>query len=233
MSQTIGQETVLKLLQGTAADYDRMVDESTLGLDTEWKAALISKMHQPRHVLDLACGTGILTFMVLQRFPEALVTGVDLQWDYLAIAEQRSQTLGLTSRTEFHHAAVEDFEGNSKRYDHVISCYLPKYAELDILVSRLLTWSAPRARVILHDFTHPTDEQVERNLQRHYDRWLQRASRKNPHWVTCFRDLYSVVRDSDWSVQLPRLLRDAGFEDVRTESCNHDCAAFVTAIAPA
>jgi demethylmenaquinone methyltransferase/2-methoxy-6-polyprenyl-1,4-benzoquinol methylase len=233
MPQTIGQETVLKLLQGTAADYDRMVDESTLGLDSEWKALLTSKMHQPNRVLDLACGTGILTFMVLQRFPEIFVTGVDLQQDYLAVAQQRSQMLGLSAQTEFHHAAVEEFEGHSNGYDHVISCYLPKYAELDVLVSRLLTWCAPRARVILHDFTHPTDEQVERNLQRHYDRWLQRASRRNPHWVTCFRDLYSVVRDSDWSVRLPRLLCHAGFQEVRTESCNHDCAAFVTAIAPA
>jgi len=232
MPQTIGQETVLKLLSGTAEDYDQMVEISTLGFDSEWKSKVIAKMEQPEHVLDLACGTGILTYMALREFPDIQVTGVDLQEDYLDIARQRATVRGLDAQTRFHRTAVEDFDGVESGYDHIISCYLPKYADLEILVARLLQWSAPGARIILHDFSHPTDADVERNLERHYERWIQRAARQYPHWITCFRDLYDVVRSSDWTLRLPALLNEAGFLDVDAETLNHGCATIVTARAP-
>ncbi len=45
--------------------------------------------HQPRRILDVACGTGRLEEMVLQLDPEAHITGVDLSPQMIEVARQR------------------------------------------------------------------------------------------------------------------------------------------------
>ena len=226
---TPGQATVLRFLGGTADDYDRVVAESTGGMDAHWKRWVLDRMDAPREVLDLASGTGILSFMVLDRFPDAHVTGVDLQAEYQAVARARAQARGLRDRTTWHRAAVEEVELPTGRFDHVISCYLPKYADRPVLAQRLARWCAPGARVILHDFAHPSHPKLERQLKARYDTWLERVRRERPHWVSCFEGLHDVVRDSPWTEDLPPLLRAAGFEEVELQRLNYGCAALVTA----
>jgi len=230
--QTPGQATVLRFLGGTADDYDEVVAASTGGLDAHWKHWILKRMVAPRHVLDLASGTGILSFLVLDRFPDAHVTGVDLQETYQAVAVGRSLQRGLTERTTWVRAAVEDAEVPAGRFDHVISCYLPKYADRPVLAERLARWCAPWGRVLLHDFAHPEDPHVEAILRARYERWLETVRRERPYWVHCFEGLYDFVRESPWTEDLPVLLREHGFEDVAVTRVHKGCAAFVTAVKP-
>jgi ubiquinone/menaquinone biosynthesis C-methylase UbiE len=232
-AKTEGQETVLRFLGGTADDYDLIVAESTGGLDAHWKRWILDRMEEPREVLDLASGTGILSFMVLDRFPESRVTGVDLQEAYQAVAVGRSEQRGLTERTEWHRSAVEDVELPDGRYDHIITCYLPKYADRPVLAERLARWCAPGGQLFLHDFAHPTDAKVEAVLHERYVRWLDKMERERPYWVPCFEGLYEFVRQSPWTEDLPPLLEQHGFEDVAVTHVHKGCAAFVTGRKPA
>jgi SAM-dependent methyltransferase len=49
-------------------------------------------------VLDLGCGTGSLMLSVLERFPEALVYGIDFDATLLALAERRLAKFGKRAR---------------------------------------------------------------------------------------------------------------------------------------
>lgn len=220
------------ILGGTADDYDQVVAESTGGQDAHWKRWILDRMERPREVLDLASGTGILSFLVLDRFPEARVTGVDMQADYMAVAVGRAEQRGLTDRTEWQHAAVEDAVLPEGKYDHVITCYLPKYADRPLLAKNLARWTAPGGRLLLHDFAHPSDPKVEAMLHERHRRWLEKVRTESPHWVPCFENLYDIVKQSTWTQDLPPLLRDAGFEDVKLTSQSYGCSAVVTARKP-
>ena len=222
-----GQSAVLRFLAGTADDYDRLVAEATGGWDHRWKRWMLDRMRAPRRVLDLASGTGILSFQVLERFPDAHVTGIDMQDAYLAIARTRATAQGLGQRLRLLHGTVEDADVSGS-FDHVVSCYLAKYADRDRLAARLATWCAPGARVLLHDFAHPTDAGVERALRALYDRWMARV-RTRPQWTACFEGLYDYVRESPWVDDLPVALRDAGFHSVTTTRLGYGCAAVVEA----
>lgn len=51
---------------------------------------------QPQRILDLGCGTGSMTIMLKQTFPEANVIGIDLSPYMLAVADKKAQHAGLT-----------------------------------------------------------------------------------------------------------------------------------------
>ena len=79
------------LFASIAARYDGMNRVMSLGCDRRWRRASLASVDLPPQatVLDVACGTGDFTEAVLQRFPTAAVTGVDLTPEMLAIARRK------------------------------------------------------------------------------------------------------------------------------------------------
>ena len=74
-----------------AGVYDRMNRILSLGLDVWWRRKAVSLVGgAPARILDLACGTGDLTFALAERFPRASVVGVDLTPAMLARARARN-----------------------------------------------------------------------------------------------------------------------------------------------
>lgn len=79
-----------RFFSGNGATYEHIANLSTLGLDLWWKRKILNKIPQnPTQIVDQACGTGLLTFKIAQRFPLCRIVGVDLQDEYLGIAKKR------------------------------------------------------------------------------------------------------------------------------------------------
>ena len=122
-----------RFFSGNSATYEHIANISTLGLDRRWKRKILNKIPQnPTQIIDQACGTGLLTFKIAQRFPLCRIVGVDLQGEYLGIAKKKAEALQLTT-VDFIHSKAEDIvlEGD---FDCITSCYLAKYADLGLLV---------------------------------------------------------------------------------------------------
>lgn len=69
--------------------YDWVVSWSSA--ETSFRPALVELAAQgePRHVLELGCGTGTLTWALARRLPVANVTGIDADHGALHIARQK------------------------------------------------------------------------------------------------------------------------------------------------
>jgi len=62
-------------------EYDRLLHLMTLTFDSVWRNRMLSKIdfRQEVRVLDLACGTGLVTFELGHRAtPGSIVVGLDL-----------------------------------------------------------------------------------------------------------------------------------------------------------
>lgn len=74
-----------------AERYDFATRALSLGGDARWKRKLIGALpDEAEAVLDLACGTGDLCFLLAERFPDAAVEGLDLTREMLDIAAHRN-----------------------------------------------------------------------------------------------------------------------------------------------
>lgn len=70
------------------------------------------------HILDLGCGVGAAGLCTLYRLPKAQLTGLDIQGDHVALAQENAALNDMQSRAEFLTGDVRDFQ--DQRFDHVI-----------------------------------------------------------------------------------------------------------------
>ena len=97
MSINSPKSLVLKFFTNTSGSYDKVVHWATFGRDGIWKKEILNKICG-KSILDLACGTGILTRKIAQRFPYADVIGVDMSTSYLDVARLRAEKVFIDLR---------------------------------------------------------------------------------------------------------------------------------------
>lgn len=225
MNDSARARLVSTIFAGTAPSYDEIAAAASLGEDRRWKEALLSHLDAPGRVLDLACGTGILSFMIRDRFPGAEVVGLDVSAAHLDAARDRAR-LRRDGGVRFVLGAAESV-ALPGQFEAVTSCYLPKYADLPLLVSRVAECLSSGGLVAMQDFTYPEHPVVQKAWERHFDRLQELARDKWPEAIRMFDLLPDVIRKSTWVNDLVRLLLAQGFEGVEVKRLTWGAAAMV------
>lgn len=208
------RDYVKRFFRDTGETYDTIVRLGTCGIDGVWKRRMLQELGEPRRILDLACGTGILTLAIARRFPDADVVGVDITAGYLDVARRKAARLGLT-RVRFEHGWAEDVAAD-RPFDAITSSYLAKYADLPRLVPRLLPLLAPRGRMLFHDFSYPHHRVLAAMWERYMVLLRIVLGRRYPEWNEVLIELPDLIRRTTWVADAAAALTAAGLE-VQTE----------------
>lgn len=221
-------ELVNRFFSGTGRTYDFMVNFATFGIDRRWKRRMVDLLPpDPARVLDLACGTGILTLAIARRHPDCQVVGVELRDEYLAIARKKAQKLGIQN-VEWILSRAEDYR-SSALFDCVCSSYLAKYADLKRLTRNTREMLNEDGLLLMHDFTYPPRAHLVR-IWRLYFKILQLAgSRLFPAWREIFYGLPRLIEQTRWVSELQDALRENGFRQIRMEYLTAYGSAIITA----
>ena len=227
-----GRSLISKFFPGTGKSYDVVARRASLGLDARWKRRALA--HMPRSsssILELAAGTGILTSMLLDQYPSARVTAVDVTEDYVAVAKAKLAARGDGHRVTFLHGNAEsaEFEGP---FDSCVSSYIPKYCDLDALARNVDRALTPGATVVFHDFNHPRGG-FPRLVWRAWFGVLHLVAPTIwPEWAPTFdRDLMSLIKTSDWPKRSRAAFAALGY-DVGREHLTGHAATIVWARKP-
>jgi SAM-dependent methyltransferase len=103
----------------TASDpdaYEQMMGRWSRKLAPQF--ASFADLGYPSHILDVGCGTGILSLELATRFPEARVTGIDPSSSFLAAAALLNPK---NERLTFHEADAMALCYPSESFDAVLS----------------------------------------------------------------------------------------------------------------
>ncbi|MGQ0526021.1 MAG: class I SAM-dependent methyltransferase [Betaproteobacteria bacterium] len=221
-------QLVHRFFSGTGSSYDFMVNFATFGIDGHWKRRILALLPpKPSRILDFACGTGILTIAIAQRYPDCQVTGVELRDEYLQHARDKVRRLGLRN-VELVLSRAEDYM-SEEPFDCVCSSYLAKYADLPILTRNTRDMLAAGGLVLMHDFIYPPTATL-RFVWRTYFRMMQSVgSRVFPAWREIFFGLPELIRETRWVDELDASLRQNAFREVRIEPLTMHGSAIVTA----
>lgn len=122
--------------------------ERILSLLDKQKVAEINSGVQdvaPRRILELGCGTGFLTKGLIQIFPQAQITALDISSNMLSIAEEYCES---TSQITWVEADAREFEF-SESYDLILASSSLQWMEpLDALLPKIRSALLPQGRFL-------------------------------------------------------------------------------------
>lgn len=216
------KELVPKFFDRTSESYDKIVSRTTLGKDSYWKKEILKKIPKCDSILDLACGTGILTQQIAQKIPDAKIVGVDVTASYLEIAKKK---LASNPNITFVQQDAEKLNLNTK-FDCITSSYIPKYCTAEILVKTCLNHLKPGGKIILHDFTYPKNILV-RKIWNLFFVILNRLGKYAPDWKEVFIELPKLIRSSNWLEEYETSMRKNGLI-VERQSLSWGTSAILT-----
>lgn len=89
------------LFTRVADEYDIATRAMSFGRDRIWKRRLVGLLPSlpTAHCVDLACGTGDVTFELAKKYPHGEIIGIDLTPAMVKVAEDRSQFAHVSFRT--------------------------------------------------------------------------------------------------------------------------------------
>jgi tRNA (cmo5U34)-methyltransferase len=72
-----------------AGNYDHLIRYIVPGHPLLISSILDYIPDNPGRILELGCGTGIITEMILEKFPDAKITGIDISQEMLRVASEK------------------------------------------------------------------------------------------------------------------------------------------------
>jgi demethylmenaquinone methyltransferase/2-methoxy-6-polyprenyl-1,4-benzoquinol methylase len=204
------KELVPLFFNKTADSYDQIVAWTTFGKDLFWKHKILEHLSVEKTILDLACGTGILTKQIAKKLPHAKIVGVDVTESYL---EKAKEKLASNPNVSFVNQDAEKLDLGEK-FDCITASYLPKYCAADVLVNNCARHLRVGGKIILHDFTYPCNRVVQRMWNSYFD-VLCLAGFFIADWKQAFVDLPVLIKTSNWARQYEESMRDYGLKTLR------------------
>ncbi len=198
---------VPKFFDETGTTYDGVVSYGTLGKDKYWKRKILEQISDGNSFLDLACGTGILTREIAEKFPSAKIVGIDITKSYLDVAKKNSNSFDNIS---FILDDAEKFKLDSK-FDCITASYLPKYCDPEVLVKNCVAHIKPGGKIIFHDFTYPKNL-VIKLLWNFFFIFLRLAGYFIPSWKDALIGLPKLIRRTKWLDSYSDAMKKSGLK---------------------
>jgi demethylmenaquinone methyltransferase / 2-methoxy-6-polyprenyl-1,4-benzoquinol methylase len=205
-----------------ADSYDLIVRLATFGQDIAWKHEIIRVISHRSQILELACGTGILSSMLAQR--RKSVAGIDLTFEYLL-------TLKRKLNAPIAQGTAEVLPYRDESFDAMVSSYLAKYVDVQKVIDECWRVLRPGGIVVFHDFTYPRGRLI-RNLWKIYFELLRLSGRFVTSWKVVFGQLDDVIKKSDWVDQTIGALKNRKFQDINCRCYTAGTSAIVSAEKP-
>lgn len=205
-----------ELFATVAPQYDRITRVLSCGQDAGWKKKLLEMLpnQEYKECLDLACGTGDITFLLAQKYPLAHITGLDLTPDMISYAESKNNVPNVT----FICQDMCQLTQKSASVDLVTGGYALRNApDLRTALEHIHRVLKPDGIAAFLDFSKPTSPlwaKIEYHLLSWWGSLWGLIFHKNPA-------VYAYIADSlqryPNEQQLNTLLHDVGFEVYATQ----------------
>jgi len=151
------QPYINSLFQTIAPRYDFITRFLSYGMDKSWKRTMagLLRLSGNEKLLDIACGTGDITFTLAERVPNGWVAGLDITQGMLEIAEERRRSRGVEN-VAFVRGDIMQLPFPDANFDYVTGGYaLRNVPDLRGGLREIRRVLKPGGSVYSLDFGHP------------------------------------------------------------------------------
>ena len=222
------QAYVNRLFETISGRYDFITRFLSYGKDRAWKRKLVgmAELTGSELVLDIACGTGDITFALARRLTSGGAIGLDITEGMVRIADRKRRENSVCNAW-FHRADIMRLPFQAETFDRVTGGYaLRNTPDIRAALAEILRVLKPGGRFYSLDFGHPPNR-VYRWLYQKYlvvvGSGLGLALHGDPD---TYRYIPETLKLYPGQRGVARLMQEVGFSNVGI----HDFGGGITAL---
>jgi len=230
--RTVGEDEKAGMVHGVfsnvASKYDVMNDVMSMGIHRVWKDAMLDWLapRDGQRLLDVAGGTGDISFRFLRRAPLAHATVLDMTESMLVEGQKRAEAEDFADRLDWivGDAMALPFEASS--FDvYTISFGIRNVTRIADALSEAFRVLKPGGRLMVLEFSQLPNE----GLQKLYDLYSFNVIPKMGQAIAGDHDSYQYLVESirkfpDQEI-FASMIREAGFSQVKYRNLSMGIAA--------
>ena len=203
-------------------EYNTLLHLMTLSFDTIWRRRLLSKIDfsRERVILDLACGTGLVTYVLSGRAKgNSLVVGLDLSSAMLRVAKDKRPRGYVHCRVEFVRAVGEFLPFRSNLFGYVtVGLALRNFANKLAMFKEALRVLTPVGWFLSVDFVRLKNPYLWRLYKFHLFHVLPALGRLiSQYWDRTLLYLANSIQISTPAEEIRRILVQVGYRHTSLE----------------
>ncbi|MGR8934402.1 MAG: bifunctional demethylmenaquinone methyltransferase/2-methoxy-6-polyprenyl-1,4-benzoquinol methylase UbiE [Gammaproteobacteria bacterium] len=223
----------VKLVRGVfdsvAGQYDVMNDLMSLGIHRIWKriAVQLANVRNGERVLDLAGGTGDLTLLFEKRVGRSgEVVLADINGAMLRTGRDRLLDKGVAGNVRYTQVNAECLPFADNSFDCVCIAFgLRNVTDKDAALRSMYRVLKPGGRVIVLEFSHPTDKITEKVYDFYSFNILPKMGEIVAKDADSYRYLAESIRMHPKQEELKRMMENAGLERCEYFNMTHGIVA--------
>lgn len=213
-------------------EYNALLHLMTLGLDWTWRRRMLSKIsvHIEMRILDLACGTGLVTFALSRSLgPRDLVVALDPSTSMLRTAIKKKRVTRTRCSVEFVRAVGEFMPFRDEVFDYeTVGLALRNFGDKPAMFNEAHRTLTKSGWFLSVDFVLPEKSLIRKLYLFHVFNTLPTLGRLvSSSWHRTLTYLAESIQRSTSPVEMCRLLSSHGFRRTFSEKITLGVVALV------
>ena len=213
-------------------EYDRLLHLMTFTFDSVWRSRMLSKIdfREKINVLDLACGTGLVTFELGRRARTgSIVVGLDLSPAMISVARRKNRTNQSNCAIEFVRAVGESMPFREGFFSYItVGLALRNFANKIAMFKESLRVLTGSGWFFSVDFVYPDNNVVWLVYRFHIFHVLPTVGRiVSTYWNRTLIYLANSILISTRAPETCKLLEEVGFQSTLVEKMSLGIVALI------
>lgn len=211
------KKQVAEMFDSISGKYDFLNHFLSLGIDIRWRKKAIRMLAdlQPKHILDIATGTGDFAIESLKLNPDKVI-GVDISEGMLNVGREKMKKRGYSEIIDMQSGDSENIHFDDNKFDAVIVAFgVRNFENLEKGLSEMNRVLRPGGRAVILEFSKPTVFPFKQ-LYNFYFRWIlpkigKLVSKDN----AAYTYLPESVNEFPYGDDFLRILEKTGYKNTR------------------
>ncbi|MCX5520928.1 bifunctional demethylmenaquinone methyltransferase/2-methoxy-6-polyprenyl-1,4-benzoquinol methylase UbiE [Kaistia defluvii] len=225
------QGMVNDVFHKVASRYDLMNDLMSAGLHRIWKDAMVSWLTPPRNrpfeVLDVAGGTGDVSFRIVERSQKsATATVCDINASMLEVGRERAEKRGLADHVSFVEGNAEELPFEDGRFDaYTIAFGIRNVPRIDQALKEAYRVLKPGGRFLCLEFSDVDVPGLDKVYNFYSFNVIPAMGKAVAGDSESYRYLVESIRRFPHQERFAEMIRQAGFAKVSYRNLTGGIAA--------
>jgi demethylmenaquinone methyltransferase/2-methoxy-6-polyprenyl-1,4-benzoquinol methylase len=226
------KEQVAHMFDNISKKYDLLNHLLSMGIDILWrkKAIKLLKKDQPKHILDIATGTGDFALEALSLKPEKVI-GVDISEGMLAVGREKMKKKGVADIIELQTGDSEDLQFQDNSFDAVIASFgVRNFENLEKGLAEMLRVLRPGGRLVIIEFSKPGMFPFKQIYNLYFSTVLPKIGKLISKDRSAYTYLPESVQEFPYGNRFLGILQNVGYKHTKCKPLTFGISSIYTAI---